>query len=282
MLLRGVAFGQVAALPELSLKNAVVAFEKDGDQSKLTRVLESISERRGGDFALSLVEMIEVWKSTRNDALLSIMAGYFHVAVLSTPDVNQKTTESEAFQRVLSFLESNPQSPAGQKQRDWALAGIWVTALTGAQPTVRGEALIYFHATRGKSDLEMHSLIALGRLRPLPQRAKEIVLQKLESNLRTNEGFALAGTMGSRRVPAELLESVTNVLSYHIFNGTTAVSREAAETLIVMSLQDPAALLPKLRQVRGRGPLPEAQASQFERRIGEIEYAERVRRGLGK
>lgn len=279
MLLRGGAFGQVAPLRSLSFKDAVGAFEKDGDQIKLTRVLQSISERRGGDFALSLVEMIEVWKSTRNDALLSVMVGYLTMAAISTPDVNQNATESEAFQRVLSFLESNPPSPVGQKTRDWALMGIFVTANTGAQPTVRGQDLIYIHATRGNSDTEFYSLVALGRLRPFPQRAKEILLLKLESGLRSGNGFLLAEALALRPCPAELRESVTNIISHHLFNGKGDETKRSLEAVLLMSGRDPLALLPLLRLVKERGALAPGPKSQVERRVGEIEYAERLRTG---
>ena len=282
MIVQDSAMAQPTPVVQRSLKEAAVIFEKDGDYQKLNDSLNAIIPRRGRDLALSLDEMMEVWKSTRNDVLLRRMAGHLVMVMISVVDANERANEAEAFQRVLSFLESNPPSPASpvdSKATDAALMGISLTAYTGAQPTARGLELIYLHATRGKSDLESDSLQSLARLRPLPQRAKEILLQKLQSNLGNREGLALAGSIALRPVSAELRESVTSVLSHHIFNGKAEVPKQALGTVLYMSRQDPVAMLPLLRQLKERGPLPASQGLEIEQRIGEIEHAERLRTG---
>ena len=155
-------------------------FARTGDRSTF---LHEMSDANQGptDIRVEVPVLVEVIASSNNSPIAQEEArGRLCMLAFSRPLAYDNPIEREIFRPLVSVFEWHLNEAEKDSESKWGVSIVALTAHLGFPPSPQALTLIYRMLNYRDQRAQATALLALSRLRPLPEEAKRVLFSRLE------------------------------------------------------------------------------------------------------
>jgi hypothetical protein len=155
-------------------------FERFAQSGNHTALISDLFDaaRSGVDATTEVPVLLDFIQSNRSSAGVEEARGWICILASNLLLRLPSAETLRVFQRAADLFESQLDLPAGTAGAKWAVSIVSLTAFIGIQPSPRGLTIIYGMTDDADDRAQGVAIGALARLRPLPARAKALLLSR--------------------------------------------------------------------------------------------------------